>query len=440
MKRRKRGRTKADSPDTRRAGLYLHQIYLRTVEREVDPWPLVADLVIERLKAQGVRTSPEDRRVIERAFRTNRFEGLRLKAKRSGTVTVSLTEADGEAIAGRIQRVIEVLPSVIQTTLKKTGPSFLSMMRRTYPAAIRADERRYRHLETSIADAWREPLATLAMLIELACRMMRTMDDYCAEHPATQPKLLEVLARLHIRSVHVARDIHTLLRCGYPDAAMARWRTLHEIATIMCFLSEHGEECAAHYLDHEAVEQFEDAQRYQKAAEGLGQRPLSDARYAKLRVARDRVVGRYGEAFGRDYGWAAKALGDNGPTFAKIEERVGRSHLRPYYRLANHNVHAGISGALYQLGTIQLGRLLVEPTPIGLEEPGQNTALSLALVLAQLLRVCPALDALVIAHSALSVADQAADQFVVVSRSLIVTTDGDRGRPRRRRSRPRRPR
>jgi len=73
--------------------------------------------------------------------------------------------------------------------------------------------------------------------------------------------------------------------------------------------------------------------------------------------------------------------------------------MRPYYRLAD-NVHAGIMGALYKLGTVQRGKLLLEPTPVGLEEPGQNTALALAVCVAQLLRVCPALDALVIARTA----------------------------------------
>ena len=434
MKRRGRG-------GIRRAGLRLNQVLQQVIERRLDPWPLVADLVIERLRAHGVPTSPDDRRAVEKALRNSRFDTLRLKGRRSGIkpVTVTLTEADSDAIAALIhKRAIEPLPSVIRATLEKTAPAFLSMIRRTYPVAIRADERRYRRQEASIARAWRVPLGSLALLIDLACRMMRTIDDYGAEHPATQPKLLHVLARLHIRSVHVAREILTLLRCGYPDAAMARWRTLHELATVMCLLSDHGEECAVCYLDHQAVQEFEDAKRYQEAAEGLGRRQLSAVRYAKLRAARDAVVSRPGTAFRYDYGWAATSLNSKRPTFAAIEKAVGRSHLRPYYRLASDNLHAGIMGALYKLGTIQPGKLLLEPTPVGLEEPGQNTALTLALVLAQLLRVCPALDALVIARTALSVADEAVEQFVSVGQALEVTTEGS-WRRRKRRSRQSRP-
>jgi hypothetical protein len=262
--------------------------------------------------------------------------------------------------------------------------------------------------------------------------MMRTVDDYCAEHPVTQPKLLHVFVRLHIRSVHVPREILTLLRSGYPDAAMARWRTLHEIATVMCLLSEQGEECAARYLDHQAVQAFEDARHYREAAERLGHGPLSDARYAKLRAAYLAAIHRYGKPFGKEYGWAAAALNGKPPTFTAIAEAVGRSHLRPYYRLASDNVHAGIMGALFKLGTVDPGKLLLGPTPVGLDEPGQNTALSLVLVLAQLLRVSPALDALVVVSAASSLADATVEQFASVGRALKVTTAGQRQRRKRR--------
>src|SRR5438034_3977804 len=170
MKRRGRG-------GIRRAGLRLNQVLQQVIERQLDPWPLVADLVIERLRAHGVPTSPDDRRAVEKALRNSRFDTLRLKGRRSGIkpVTVTLTEADSDAIAALIhKRAIEPLPSVIRATLEKTAPAFLSMIRRTYPVAIRAEERRYRRPEASIARAWRVPLGSLALLIDLACRMMRT--------------------------------------------------------------------------------------------------------------------------------------------------------------------------------------------------------------------------------------------------------------------------
>jgi hypothetical protein len=424
MKGRKRRRTRTTEADTGRAGILLERVFQRAFGRRADPWPLVADLVVERLTAQGASPSPADRRAIEKAVRTNGVRTLRIKTARSRgkPLTVTLTDADGDAIVGRLDRVTKALPAMIRGVVDEFVPRMLSTIRRAYPPAIRADERRYRRLEAEIRQAWREPLASLELLIELTRRMMRTIDDYCAEHPAARPKLVHVLARLHIRSAHVAREILTLLRCGYPDAAMARWRTLHEIATVMCLLSEHEEECAGRYLDHQVVQEYEDAKRYQDAAAGLGRRPLSDARVAKLLAAREAMLVRHGKPFRHEFGWAASALKMEKPTFLDIEKAVGRSHLRPYYRLAGDNVHAGIMGALYKLGTKEAGMLLLEPTPVGLEEPGQNTALALALVLAAVARVCPAIDALVMTKAALALADEAVGQFVSVGRSLKVTT------------------
>jgi hypothetical protein len=424
MKSRKRRRAKATGSITRRPGTFLHRAFQRAVARRTDPWPLVADLVVERLKAQGASPTAADRRAIERAFRTNGFDVLRLKGKPSGAkpVKVTLTDADTNAIVGRMDRVMQAMPDMIRAVVDEFVPSMVSTIRRAYPAAIRADERRYRRLEADIRRAWRAPLASLELLIELTRRMMRTIDDYCAAHPATRPKLVHVLARLHIRSAHVAREILTLLRCGYPDAAMARWRTLHEISAVMCVVSEHGEECAARYLDHQAVQAYEDAKRYQDAAAGLRQRPMSAARYARLLAARDAMIVRHGKPFRHEYGWAASALKMEKPTFLDIEKAAGRSHLRPYYRLAGDNVHAGIMGALYKLGTKEDGLLLLEPTPVGLEEPGQNTALTLLLVLAAVALICPAIDAMVITKAAIVIADEAVDQFVSVGRSLKVTT------------------
>lgn len=421
----------------RRAGIHLHQSVQWSIESHLDPWPLAADLVIERLKGEGVPTYAQDRSTLEKAFRSYRFEGVRLRprGRRRKTISVSLTEAEQETAVSEVMRKSELVPSAMRAALDGAVESFLASIRRDYADAIQATERHFRAIEVSIAEAWREPLESLSLLIELACRLMRTVQDYCAEHPTElQPKLLHVAARLHICSIHVAREIHTLMRCGYPDAAMARWRTLHEIVTVMGFLGQHGESCAASYVDHEAVQAFRDAKKYQSAAARLGHEPLTDAAFGNLQASYDAALARHGPAFRHDYGWAASALKLKKPTFTDIETAAGRSHMRPYSQLASDNVHAGIMGALYKLGTVQRGKLLLEPSPVGLEEPGQNTALSLAQMLAEVMGVCRAFDALVIVQAALAISDEASKQFVAVGKALNVKVAGQR-RPRKRSSR-----
>jgi len=52
------------------------------------------------------------------------------------------------------------------------------------------------------------------------------------------------LARLYGRACQIGRKIELLLSNGFADGAEARWRTLHELTVVACFIYKHGEETA----------------------------------------------------------------------------------------------------------------------------------------------------------------------------------------------------
>lgn len=47
----------------------------------------------------------------------------------------------------------------------------------------------------------------------------------------------EAIVGLHARSLRVANEICALLIAGFPDGALSRWRSLHELAVVGYFLS-----------------------------------------------------------------------------------------------------------------------------------------------------------------------------------------------------------
>src|SRR5258706_14015620 len=63
-----------------------------------------------------------------------------------------------------------------------------------------------------------------------------------------------VLTRLHGRACLIASEVYSLLRAGQTTAAMARWRSLHEVSVVCYLIREHGSPLAQRYLDHEAVD------------------------------------------------------------------------------------------------------------------------------------------------------------------------------------------
>lgn len=94
---------------------------------------------------------------------------------------------------------------------------------------------------------------------------------------------------------------------------------------------------------------------------------------------RDALVSRYGRPYKEDWGWAEplrpvkRAL-----NFVTLEELAGLAHFRPWYRLSNHTIHSGASGAahiteFYGHGSV----MLAGPSNGGLADPGAGALCSL---------------------------------------------------------------
>ena len=181
-----------------------------------------------------------------------------------------------------------------------------------------------------------------------------------------------------------------MLKAGYGQAAMARWRALHEVAVVADFIADNGNGCAERYFAHEGVENWKAMKEYQEHAGALGQELFPEAEVDASRRQYEALVGRYGPRFAGHYGWAHAALvtkdsqfETRDATFPAIEASVGSPHMRPYYRMASHGVHANPKGVTWGADLIPADRgvvLLTGPSPAGLADPGQATLNSLTRV------------------------------------------------------------
>ena len=168
-----------------------------------------------------------------------------------------------------------------------------------------------------------------------------------------RPLTSEVIVRLHARACQVGAEVIALLSAGFADGAMARWRTLHEIAVTAYFILENGEDVAERYLAHRHVEAHRSVSAYERVRDRLKYGDVwSPDEVAEVKSAFDAVILKYEKPFGEQYGWAAKTLGCKSPKFSQIEEASKIDHLRPYYKLASQHVHANPNAAYYRLGLI----------------------------------------------------------------------------------------
>jgi Family of unknown function (DUF5677) len=248
-----------------------------------------------------------------------------------------------------------------------------------YP--VLRSERRYRTgFESSLRRIWGHALDLLETQIMISLEAGDSFNSkYRLEASASQDRVFEVLTRLHARGCQIGSEVLTLLKAGFADGAHARWRTLHELAVVAYFIKEKMDnELAERYLLHSAVESLREAKQYQKHYEALDEKPIEEDILKKMEDTINNLCERFGSNFRKRYGWAAKSLGKPDPSFADIENRAGFEHMRPWYKLASHNVHANPKGIMFRLGYGQWDLLLAGPSNEGLSAPGQSTALSLS--------------------------------------------------------------
>ena len=157
------------------------------------------------------------------------------------------------------------------------------------------------------------------------------VDDY------EPPPMLHAQVGLQARACPVAHEVFVLLRAGLGAGALARARTLHEIATISTILATHGTpdgdhpDLAERYLLHANVVNWLDAAEYQEVAPKLGYEPLDPHEMSEIRGPREEAIQTYGKAFGKPNGWAACLTDDQrAPTpQGPGAPRWRRPHARP---------------------------------------------------------------------------------------------------------------
>jgi len=299
-----------------------------------------------------------------------------------------------------LDEVLASLPDVVkQYVTVHADLAYDHLLRRTRPR-IREIRAIARGFEKRLYRRWKRGLDLLEVYLLLASEVGDLFNDtYRPEAARTDDYVFEALIRLQARAVQVGREVLTLLRGGFADGAHARWRTAHEVAVVANFLRSKGPETARRYLEHEVVESYKAMVQYDEYADRLQCEHYPAEERAQLAAMRDSLCTRYGQEFEGDYGWAAEALSRRRPRFSDIEKASGLGHLRPYYRMASHNVHAGAKGIMFHLGVADgADVVLAGPSNWGLASPADGVARSVLQATIALLVTRPDVDNLTTAE------------------------------------------
>ncbi|MEZ5125321.1 MAG: DUF5677 domain-containing protein [Thermoleophilia bacterium] len=391
--------------------------YQRILDHELAdvPYRIAATVITEKLAAMGIPVGEEERENLFRHLKDDAGDSFSFDDGMGNERTeVRITAADLARIDGRLDTFMtEGVSAIVDDVGDKASELILASLRESWALEQERQLLERDGFRDRLHGRWGEGIDLLRMLLTVSREFGDLVNTTLRRCEQTEsPVLCDVLLRLHARACQVTDEIICLLAEGFSDGAMARWRTLHEIAAVALFLRHHGELVAQRYVDHEAVESARAVRDYDECREKLGYERMSDAELAATRRRHAELVAKYGADFDRQYGWAADALGLKDPKFRDIREDAGIDHMRAHYRLASHNVHANPKGVLFKLGLLgDTDLLLAGPSNAGMSDPGQNAGISLTQVSSALGAVAPTLDTIIVLRILNRVTQQTCEAF-----------------------------
>jgi hypothetical protein len=328
---------------------------------------------------------------------------IELAEKEPERLRKAISEAVVEAAAAHGQMLAE--------DLKEDGPLML--------ARRRAEGRVF---ERMLAQRWARPFDLAEMTMVVAYEAGEAFNKKHSRQARRDNDLVfAVLVRLHARGCRIAEEVLTLLKAGFGQAAMARWRVLHEVAVVAAFIATHDRDTAERYLLHQNIEGWRGMEELHTRVDRLGVADFTEEQRRDAKETADELVARFGKKYALSYGWAHSALVAEDPayekervTFSAIEEAVSLDHLRPYYRMASHAIHANPKGILFTPDLLyrEPPILLAGPSPTGLADPGQCAVISLNQLTATLLTYKTGESAGIILTALMRLTDEAANAYV----------------------------
>lgn len=249
--------------------------------------------------------------------------------------------------------------------------------------------------ELEVLDRHQGGLAALTLLHLAVFTTGAMFDrDHVPSARACDEPRVNVLRQLWASSIEAGGESLALLRSGYANGALARWRLVREAEVLASLVVGGGSELAQLFLDHSSFRATQIRGDYQAWAEAVGEERLTDDEMRKIGQVRGRLLSQHPEWAG-EYGWAHGAVKElskpyrdqnkrgnrsRGPTFADIEAAIGQRPSKLFYALASQAVHV----------TLNREQLPGQPAPDAIDSAAVRLAQSLPVPTAALLCSWPA--------------------------------------------------
>lgn len=386
------------------------------------PRAFLAQVIEKKLSANGVKPSQKLVNKLTDAVMAGSSDSIHWDGDESDSdVVISFTEEDVKAFDEATRKFLyDELPNVVGDLTRHSSRSVVRILKQNWSEQYEWQRNVQRGFRERLETRWGGGLDLLRMILTVSQELGQEIHDKWKRSRAKKNRhRRDVLSRLHARACQVAGEIVTLMESGYADGAMARWRTLHEISVVATLIAGNDNELAHRYIAHDFVESKRALNTYMRVHTSLGYKPFAQREVDRVERHYNLVLQQFGHAMKNENGWAGELLNKDNPSFADLEAAAGKSRIRAHYKMACQSIHAGIKGITNQLG-LQPGNsvIIAGGSNAGLDEPGQNTAITLTQVTFTLLGPRWQLDDLVAMSVLADLQSRAVDAFVRAGRRL----------------------
>lgn len=300
------------------------------------------------------------------------FERIVNEARDAGNI---LTDKQLSRVA---QRVISKTGAAIYRTLNETASDMLTDRRKLRDGFEQRNFRRWRKAFDLMETIW------------VSCEEIgAAFNDHCRPQAVKeQDYVFEAMTHLHAKALLVTSEIICLLKGGFADGALTRWRTLFETSVVATLIRQEGQELALRYLAHSHVQAWIRVRDQEQ----------KDSEYEDIKSRAEFAIEKFGDELNRRNGWACAITGQKYPTFEKLVELADRGDAKSLYQHASLHVHSNHRPLNDLLGMCEAQGdvFLVGPSNSGMVAPLILTSLSIAEITSLLLLTKPNLDRIIL--------------------------------------------
>jgi hypothetical protein len=325
-----------------------------------------------------------------------------------------------ELTGGKLE---EVVKEAVAAALEAGSGPVLAYAKEHMYERLQEERERRAGFESRLFSRWKAGFDLFEIFSIISLDAGRSFYERNVERAKNEKDFVfEALYRIHTKACLTASEVYSLMRTGHASAAMARWRTLHELAVVAFFIKKYGADTAERYLLHNVIESWKVTSQYQRYHKRIDYEPIDEQEVGFIRTQRDQLCARYGPIYGKSYGWAASALGINDANkrivFDLIERASGIDHLRPFYKMASHGIHSESKGGYWNLGVIGSSIVLAGPSNTGFCDAAHSTLISLYQCTVCFLTMEADIEDLMVIGTLQSLLDEAGDTFLDIQKEL----------------------